>query len=164
MAQRADGARMDGRRAVRYASFGALDGVVSSEFFERLDQVAAHATNSKAAYAAASVLADVTLFTPAWCAAFLAFMAATRGEPSVLRRTAEQWPELYAQNVAAWLPANTALYTFVPTDLRVAALSIYTVLYTAYLSFFAERGAREGGAADPAQEDRVAVAPDGRDV
>ena len=48
------------------------------------------------------------------------------------------WTELYTGNVAAWLPANLAIYGLVPCERRVLAFASYTVLYTAVLSLWEE--------------------------
>ena len=122
------GEQVDFRRLCRYGSFGFLDGCASHVWFVKLDEI----TDSTAL----KVCADLALFTPVWCAGFLSFMALTSaGAPRV---SAADWRDLYLGNVAAWLPANVAIYGAVPLEHRVLSFGLYNLLYTAALSFWRE--------------------------
>ena len=106
------------------------------------------------------VAADLIVFSPWWCTLFLAAMAAmshfeSDAAPSlvgatkaVTRRLRSSWKTLYLGDFIAWIPLNGILYGLVPVDNRVQAFGVINLLYTAILSFWAERTRRAERLAD----------------
>ena len=106
------------------------------------------------------VAADLIVFSPWWCALFLAAMAAmthfesdaapsARGAgKAVTRRLRSSWKTLYLGDFIAWIPLNGILYGLVPVDNRVQAFGVINLMYTVVLSFWAERVRRAERLAD----------------
>ena len=103
--------------------------------------------------AVVQVAADMALFSPCWCAAFLIAMSVmTFGDDdevdgeqgmsatsAVWRRLREEWGQLYLGNLLVWIPANGVVYGLTPVEHRVAVFSAINIAYTAVLSLWAER-------------------------
>ena len=106
------------------------------------------------------VAADLIVFSPWWCALFLAAMAAmthfesdaapsARGAgKAAMRRLRSSWKTLYLGDLIAWIPLNGILYGLVPVDNRVRAFGVINLLYTVVLSLWAERTRRAERLAD----------------
>ena len=159
----ADG--VDVERVCRYAAFGALDGAASHVWYNwlegkagtwcftllrRLDElqgvdfdaVLPSATTTlevEVMETVEQVAADMVIYSPVWCVAFLAAMTwMSEGPGRVGQRLKEEWKTLYLGNLAFWVPANILIYGLTPVDHRVAAFTAINVLYTAGLSRWAE--------------------------
>lgn len=110
------------------------------------------------------VAADMLVFSPWWCALFLSSMAAmshweTKDSSdesktvnttlnAINRRLTSSWKQLYMGDLLVWIPLNGMLYGLVPVDHRVQAFGVINLLYTAVLSFWAERVRKLERAAD----------------
>lgn len=165
---------LDVERLRRYATFGAFDGIFSHAWYRWVDGAvvtwndrwnethvgATAAVTAGAAYwgdaqlvVAEQVAADMLLFSPCWCAAFLSAMAVMSlagssggGEGPTARlywqaateRLRREWRQLYVGNLLVWIPANGVVYGLAPVEHRVAAFSAINVAYTALLSVWAE--------------------------
>ena len=64
------------------------------------------------------------------------------------RRLRSSWKTLYLGDFISWIPLNGILYGLVPMDNRVQAFGVINLLYTAILSFWAERTRRAERLAD----------------
>ena len=112
---------------------------MSHVWFQQLDR--AVGLSNLVLATCAKVLLDLAFFTPVWCVAFLGAMALMQGQGprEAGRRIRTEGLELYTGNLLAWLPANFVIYSVVPLELRVPAFGIYNLVYTIFLSFWAER-------------------------
>merc|ERR1712238_624846 len=91
--------------------------------------------------------ADILVYTPIWCAWFLATMAVlesptfgsvtgrVRSIPSVWR---SDWAELLGGNIGFFLPLTGLIYGLVPRENRVLAFGLASLVYTTILSIWNE--------------------------
>lgn len=147
----------DVARTSRFAAFGLADGALSHAWFVELDAVVGD--DGTAMQTALKVVADQLVYTPLFCAWFLAAFVVLEGRdartiPRVLRA---EWLELFRGNAAFFLPLTGLIYGVVPRDERVLAFGLGTLVYTWILSLWnsargpaAERLAAAGG--DGAEE------------
>jgi len=126
----------DQARTTRYCAFGFCDGIAQHEWFGAAEAAAAPFAADERAHAAVQVVLDALVFSPVWVAAFLLAMSALQGKQAVacLQDLSENFSDLYTGDLAAWLPANAFIYSCVPLQLRVAAVSCVTLCYIVVLS------------------------------
>jgi hypothetical protein len=111
----------DPARTARFCVFGAADGYVSHIWFEALDDVVGE--DGSAAQTLLKVACDALVYTPLWCAWFLAAFVllegrAARSIPSVVTG---EWLELYRGNVGFFLPLTGLIYVPIcGSDCRLA--------------------------------------------
>jgi len=132
-------------RTLRLATFGLFDGAVSHIWFIGLDGVVGEGQGL--ADTLVKTAADAMVYTPLWCAWFLAAMCALesptlssvagriRSVPSIWR---SDWAELLRGNVSFFLPLTGIFYGFVPRDERVLAFGLAGFIYTIILSLWNE--------------------------
>ena len=142
----------DTARTLRLSLFGLADGAVSHIWFLALDSVVGEGqglfdTLLKTA-------ADAFVYTPLWCAWFLAFMTIIEPNPesifinsddsisnrfqSVFNVWSSDWFELFQGNLGFFLPLTSLIYGFVPREGRVLAFSVASLVYTIILSLWNE--------------------------
>ena len=105
-------------------------------WFGAAEAAAAPFAADERAHAAVQVALDALVFSPVWAAAFLLAMSALQGRtpPECLQDLSENFSSLYTGDLAAWLPANAFIYSCVPLQMRVAAVSAVTLCYIVVLS------------------------------
>ena len=140
-------ARQDLVRTLRFSVFGLADGAASHGWYAGLDAAAGEAQG--AAETALKVGADALVYTPVWCAWFLAAMTVleARGLRAVLPAVRAGLPELYRGNLGFFLPLTGLIYGFVPRDERVLAFGSASLVYTTILSLWSSARAADDGAA-----------------
>ena len=126
----------DFRRIARFGSFGSVDGALSHLWFFALDAVVGE--EGTITETILKVVADQLVYTPIFCAWFLAAFVLLEGRdvrsiPSVLRA---DWFELYRGNAGFFLPLTGLIYGFVPRDERVLAFGLGSLVYTWILSLW----------------------------
>lgn len=140
----------DGARTLRLALFGLADGAVSHVWFLALDSVVGDGQGLFDTLV--KTAADALVYTPLWCAWFLAFM--TFIEPannnlsgnnngsiaarfqSVFVVWGSDWLELFRGNVGFFLPLTGLIYGYVPREERVLAFGLASLVYTTILSLW----------------------------
>jgi len=153
--------RYDAPRTQRLAMFGLADGVVSHAWFLGLDGIVGEGQGL--ADTLVKTAADSLVYTPLWCAWFLASMTLLEGEddgsrtstifakkndlatkigsiPSVWR---SDWWQLLKGNLGFFLPITGAIYGVVPREERVLAFGVAGLIYTTILSLWNQN--RSGG-------------------
>ena len=137
--------KFDSVRTLRLATFGLLDGAVSHVWFVGLDGLVGDGQGLVDTLV--KTAADTFVYTPVWCAWFLATMAVlespTVGEvtgrvrsiPEIWR---EEWGELLRGNIGFFLPITGFIYGLVPRENRVLAFGIASLVYTTILSLWNE--------------------------
>jgi hypothetical protein len=153
---------LDVDRLKRFATFGAMDGAVSHWWYHFVEAESAKwpavsFLPEGPGRVAQMVAADMLVFSPFWCAFFLAAMtvlAWNQNPPgpgpgpktprgslpnAVLVRLSNSWSTLYLGDLLAWIPLNSVLYGLVPADNRVQAFGVINLAYTAVLSWWSEK-------------------------
>ena len=153
---------LDVDRLKRFATFGAMDGAVSHWWYHYVEAESAKwpavsFLPEGPGRVAQMVAADMLVFSPFWCAFFLAAMtvlAWNQNTPgpgpgpkpprgslpnAVLVRLSNSWSTLYLGDLLAWIPLNSVLYGLVPADNRVQAFGVINLAYTAVLSWWSEK-------------------------
>ena len=154
---------LDVDRLKRFATFGAMDGAVSHWWYHFVEAESAKwpavsFLPEGPGRVAQMVAADMLVFSPFWCAFFLAAMTVLAwnqnppgpGGPgpkpprgslpnAVLVRLSNSWSTLYLGDLLAWIPLNSVLYGLVPADNRVQAFGVINLAYTAVLSWWSEK-------------------------
>jgi len=122
-----------------------VDGAVSHVWFVGLDGLVGDGQGLVDTLV--KTAADTFVYTPVWCAWFLATMAVlespTVGEvtgrvrsiPEIWR---EEWGELLRGNIGFFLPITGFIYGLVPRENRVLAFGIASLVYTTILSLWNE--------------------------
>eukprot|EP00586_Coscinodiscus_wailesii_P012325 CAMPEP_0172506588 /NCGR_PEP_ID=MMETSP1066-20121228/196415_1 /TAXON_ID=671091 /ORGANISM="Coscinodiscus wailesii, Strain CCMP2513" /LENGTH=203 /DNA_ID=CAMNT_0013283675 /DNA_START=268 /DNA_END=879 /DNA_ORIENTATION=+ len=141
-------------RTQRLALFGLADGAVSHTWFLGLDSVVGEGQDLFDTVL--KTAADTLVYTPLWCAWFLAFMTIFEEEemkngdafddlspapmsvrirsiPSVWR---SDWLELLRGNLGFFLPITGLIYGLVPREERVLAFGVAGLIYTTILSLW----------------------------
>jgi len=153
-------------RTQRLAVFGLADGVVSHLWFLELDELLGEGQGLFDT--AMKTAADTLVYTPIWCAWFLAAMALLEGnersiEASNVSNTLESssnnnnistriqsipriwrsdWLTLLRGNLGFFLPITGTIYGIVPREERVLAFGVAGLVYTTILSLWNQ--SREG--------------------
>ncbi len=132
----------DGKRSLRFATFGAFDGAVSYVWYETCDRlIPDDPTRSDAVTTAMKVGVDAVAYNPIWGTFFIVVMGALSGKTlgGIKDDLKRDWLELYLSNVTFWVPMNFIIYGFTPLEYRVGVLYTLNILYVCSLSMFQER-------------------------
>jgi len=132
-------------RTIRLTVFGLLDGAVSHVWFVGLDEVVGDGKGLTETVL--KTAADAMVYTPIWCAWFLAVMAVLespnlslvgtrfRSIPVIWR---SNWAELLSGNLSFFLPLTGLIYGFVSVEFRVLVFGLASLVYTTILSIWNE--------------------------
>ena len=142
------------RFLVNWAMLGVIDGVCTHEWYGFIQGVADDAQVGKLAEAFAMTLTSSLLYTPLYCAGFLALLSLLegRGWQAATERVRLDLRELFAKTTQVWGPTNLLLFGLVPLHLRtVVSMAIhYVFLVGLALWDAAARDSREARSRTPA--------------
>mmetsp|Transcript_5333 Transcript_5333/g.7684 ORF Transcript_5333/g.7684 Transcript_5333/m.7684 type:complete len:304 (-) Transcript_5333:763-1674(-) len=132
----------DSGRTLRLALFGLADGAVSHIWFLTLDSVVGDGQGLSDTLL--KTAADALLYTPLWCAWFLAFITIiepgtnpiTTRFQSIFSVWRSDWLELFQGNLGFFLPLTGLIYGYVPREERVLAFGLASLIYTTILSLW----------------------------
>ena len=151
-------------RTMRLVLFGLADGAVSHGWFVGLDQV--FGDGDELMDAVVKTFADISVYTPLWCAWFLAAMTileavvvpqspllsdgtvsnntlVVAGMKSIPQVWKSDWIKLLKGNVGFFIPITGIIYGTVPRQDRVLAFGVAGVVYTTILSLWNKERALE---------------------
>jgi len=132
----------DGKRSLRFATFGAMDGATSYVWYETVDRlIPDDPMRSDAVTTAMKVGVDAVAYNPVWGAFFIVVMGALSGKTwgGIKDDLERDWMELYVSNLTFWVPMNFIIYGFTPLEYRVGVLYALNILYVCSLSMFQAR-------------------------
>ena len=132
----------DGKRSLRFATFGAFDGAVSYVWYETCDRlIPDDPTRSDAVTTAMKVGVDAVAYNPIWGTFFIVVMGALSGKTlgGIKDDLKRDWLELYLSNVTFWVPMNFIIYGFTPVGVSRRRPVHANILYVCSLSMFQER-------------------------
>ena len=127
----------DGKRSLRFMTFGAFDGAASYVWYETCDRlIPDDPTRSDAVTTAMKVGVDAVAYNPIWGTFFIVVMGALSGKTlgGIKDDLKRDWLELYLSNVTFWVPMNFIIYGFTPLEYRVGVLYTLNILYVCSLS------------------------------